>query len=190
MDSLFSKCYYDKFYPQIIQDKFDTAFLDTYYEFQVMVDTGDAVSAELIGDVIPEGFSFDASTGLLSGTPSQTGAFACIITVKNLELNALTDMIYEDMIVVLPTATAEPENQHGIKIYPNPFSNALNVEVPKAGRNQYIMEIYSPEGKQVRKNSFTGTDKFDLSNLRNGLYLVKITDNDGKVVLVESVLKQ
>ncbi len=190
MDSLFSKCYYDKFYPQIIQDKFDTAFLNTYYEFQVLVDSGDALSFELIGDVIPEGFSFDASTGLLSGTPSQTGAFTCIITAKNHELDALTDMIYEDFIVVLPTATTEVGKKQGLKVYPNPFSTTLNVEVQEANRTQCLMEIYSSDGKLQGTFSFSETAKFDLSSLRNGLYLVRITDISGKVLLVESVLKQ
>ncbi|MDY0102865.1 MAG: T9SS type A sorting domain-containing protein [Lentimicrobium sp.] len=52
------------------------------------------------------------------------------------------------------------------------------------------MEIYSPEGKQVRKNSFISNGKLDLSNLSNGLYLVKITNCEGKVLHVEKVMKQ
>ena len=184
MDSLFNKCYYDTFYPQIIQNSYDTAYLGIYYEFQMLVDTGDALSFELIGDVIPEGFSFDASTGALFGTPSQIGAFTCIITAKNHELNALTDIIYEDIIVVLPTATAGPDRPKGLKIYPNPFSTALNVEMQQAVNKLLMMEIYSPDGKLLQKTSLTKTSNFDLSNLSTGLYLVKIIDNDGKVLLV------
>ena len=190
MDSMFNKCHYDTFYPQIIQNKYDTAYLDTYYEFQVLVDTGDAVSAELIGDVIPEGFSFDTLTGILSGTPAQTGGFTCIITVKNPEWNALTDIIYEDIIVVLPTAASGPDKQQGLKVYPNPFSSNLYVELRQAMDKQQQLEIYSSEGKLVQRISFTGTENFDVSNLRKGLYLVKITDCEGKVLFVERLLKQ
>ena len=189
MDSMFHKCYYDTFYPQIIQDKYDTAYLDTYYEFQVLVDTGDAAALDLIGDVIPEGFSFDPTTGLLSGIPTQTGAFTCIITAKNLEWNALTDMIYEDINVVLPTATNGHDRQQGLKVFPNPFITDLNVELQQAVNEQHILEIYSSEGKLVQKTSFTGTDKFDLSSLRNGLYLVKIKDCEGNVLHIEKVMK-
>ena len=190
MDSIFNKCYYDKFYPKIISSRYDTAYLNTYYEYQVLVDSGDAVSFELIGDVIPEDFSFDASTGLLSGIPSQTGAFLCIITVKNHDLNALTDMIYEDLIVVLPTATAGRGRPQGLKIYPNPFCTTLNVEMQQAVNKLLLLEIYSPDGKLLQKISFTNASNFDLSNLRNGLYLVKITDSEGKVLLTERILKQ
>jgi hypothetical protein len=189
MDSMFNKCYYDTFYPQIIQNTYDTAYLDTYYEFQVLVDTGDAASIELIGEVIPEGFSFDTSTGLLSGTPSQTGAFPCIIQAKNLELNALTDMIYEDIVVVLPTATGANPRQ-GFKIYPNPFKFTLNVELQQAVASQYWLEIYSSEGRQLEKVSFQGNVKIELSSLRSGLFLVRITDAHGQVICVERVLKQ
>lgn len=189
MDSMFNKCYYDTFYPQIIQSTFDTAYLNTYYEFQVLVDTGDAVLMELIGEGIPEGFNFDTSTGLLSGTPRQTGAFPCIIQAKNLELNALTDMIYEDIIVVLPTATGANPRQ-GLKIYPNPFNSTLNIEPQKAVASQYYLEIYSSEGRQLEQASFQDNIKIDLSSLRSGLYLLRITNDDGQVIGVESVMKQ
>jgi hypothetical protein len=43
MDTLFNECYIDTFYPQILQWSFDTAYVNTYYEFQLQVDTGNAV---------------------------------------------------------------------------------------------------------------------------------------------------
>jgi len=108
MDSLFGECYIDQFYPQIIQESYDTAYVDIYYEFQLQLNTFDVDSFALIGEVIPEGFSFNQSTGLLTGTPTETGAFPCIITVANYDMGScLTDMIYADIQVVLPTGDCE-----------------------------------------------------------------------------------
>lgn len=196
MNSYFSKCYYDTFYPQIIQDQYDTAYLNTYYEFQVLVDTGDADSVILTGEFIPEGFTFNPSTGILSGTPTQAGALGCVIIIRNGDNGWLTDMIWEDFIVVLPVSAGNIQNSGNLKVYPNPFSSILNIECDQPSNQSffnkadYFMEIYSSEGRLVNREAYKGSAHPDLSNLQQGLYLIKIADNKGKVVLSRQVVKQ
>ncbi len=196
MDSMFTKCYYDTFYPLIIQNQYDTAYLNTYYEFQVLIDTGDADSVILIGDVIPEGFSFDPLTGILSGTPTEAGALGCVITIRNGDNGWLTDAIWDDFIVVMPVSAGNIQNSEHLKVYPNPFSSILNIEFDQPGNQSffnkadYFMEIYSSEGRLIKRTAFNGSAYTNLSNLQQGLYLIRIADNKGKVVLSRQVVKQ
>lgn len=196
MDSIFTKCYYDTFYPLIVQNQYDTAYLNTYYEFQVLVDTGDADSVILTGEFIPEGFTFDPSTGILSGTPAEAGMLGCLITIRNGDNGWLTDAIWDDFIVVMPVSAGNIKNSEHLKVYPNPFSSILNIEFDQPGNQSffnkadYFMEIYSSEGRLVNREAYKGSAHPDLSNLQQGLYLIRIADNKGKVVLSRQVVKQ
>lgn len=196
MDSIFTKCYYDTFYPLIVQNQYDTAYLNTYYEFQVLVDTGDADSVILTGEFIPEGFTFDPSTGILSGTPAEAGMLGCLITIRNGDNGWLTDAIWDDFIVVMPVSAGNIQNSEHLKVYPNPFSSILNIEFDQPGNQSffnkadYFMEIYSSEGRLVNREAYKGSAHPDLSNLQQGLYLIRIADNKGKVVLSRQVVKQ
>jgi hypothetical protein len=189
MDTLFHECYIETFYPQILQRYFDTAYVNTYYEFQVQVDTGDAVSFALIGEFIPEGFTFDPATGLLTGTPTQTGSFACVILAIDYVMNWYTDIIYEDIVVVLPTETSNIDKPKDINIYPNPFNTVLNIDVAGPDNQECQLEIYTSDGKLIRNIVFSGTIKPDLSRLSNGIYLVRIMDSEGEVFYNERIVK-
>lgn len=188
MDSLFANCYLNEFYPQFVSYTYDTAYMNEYYEYTVAVDTGDADSIELTAEKIPEGFTFDPVSGVLSGTPSETGEFWCIITAKNLHYNFLTDMVYDDLIVVLPTRTNIPDKQKDIRLYPNPFATNINIEIAEKGN--YLMELYSSKGKLVRSIDFQNSTTIDVSNLNSGIYLAKLIDEAGNVIMTERVVKQ
>lgn len=187
MNSNYPECYYDTFYPLFLSHSYDTAYLDTYYEYKVSIDTGNADSIELVG-YIPVGFSFNSATGILSGIPSQLGLFGCVITVENLTLGFLTDMIHSDIVVVLPTNTnaVKPDD---IRIFPNPFSSELTLEVPK-GKGRYYLELYSADGRLVKKFGITESLSIDLSSLDKGVYLAKVMDKTGNMVLTETMVKQ
>lgn len=186
MDLFYSDCYIDTFYPQFVSHVYDTAYLNEYYEYYVSVDTGNAHSIELIGEYL-EGFTFDPLTGKISGTPAQLGSISCVITLKNLEYGFLTDIIYSDIVVVLPTntLTVEPET---LKIYPNPFTSNLTFECPR-DNVKYTLNLYTQQGSLIREYFFTSTMQVDLSDITSGVYLIKIKDEKGKLRLSERIVK-
>ncbi|MDZ4666958.1 MAG: T9SS type A sorting domain-containing protein [bacterium] len=81
-----------------------------------------------------------------------------------------------DINIVLPNAIQEQFQYAGIKIFPNPVSNVLNVSI-----NQYTSEgsyeIFDLLGQRFNLapsySSQTGEVKFDVSNLKPGVYVVK-----------------
>jgi hypothetical protein len=189
MDSLFACCYIDTFYPRFLSYFYDTAYLNQYYEYKMPIDTGDASSILLSGEYIPEGFTFDPTTGILSGTPTQVGILGCVITAKNLVYNFLTDMVYSDIVVVLPTNTGLTGKPDNIKIFPNPFYSDMNIEV-SPGNGKYCLELYSTQGRLVQKMFFSEPTNINLNHLIKGIYLAKVINRDGKVVLMERIVKK
>lgn len=189
MDSLFNVCYIDTFYPQIQQWYLDTAYVNTYYEFQVQVDTGNATSFALIGELIPDGFTFNPASGLLTGTPTQAGSFACVILALDSVMNWYTDILSDHLIVVLPTETSNIDKPKDIYIYPNPFNTTLNIEVNRPYIQDYQLEIYTSEGKLIRNIDFRDSIEPDMNGLSNGLYLILIKDKEGNVLNNERIIK-
>lgn len=111
-NTFFNECYINTFYPRFLSYTYDTAYLNTYYEYKMPVDTGNADSINLIGSYIPWGFSFDPATGILSGTPTELGMFDCEIIAKNLTYNFYTDLVWSYIPVVLPTGFNLPFNEN------------------------------------------------------------------------------
>lgn len=66
-------------------------------------------------------------------------------------------------------------NEHdNWKIYPNPASTTLTVEIPTSLQALYAYEIYDIEGKWVKtawRNSFK--QQIDISDLADGIYLLQ-----------------
>lgn len=71
-----------------------------------------------------------------------------------------------------------PNITSDFKIYPNPANHAF-----KINKDVVELNIYDITGKLVKtlKGNFTPNDSFDVSELTQSLYLVKIKNNEGQV---------
>lgn len=71
-----------------------------------------------------------------------------------------------------------PNFTSDFKIYPNPANHAF-----KINKDVVELNIYDITGKLVKtlKGNFTPNDSFDISELTQSLYLVKIKNNEGQV---------
>ena len=76
----------------------------------------------------------------------------------------------------------------GIKIYPNPTSSILKIEVPNFS-SQLNYNLYSIRGTLLKSSYLTASNsEIDLAGIIKGLYLLKI-DNKNKVI-VRKIVKQ
>lgn len=191
-DTIYNSCFIQEFYPKISSEYYDTAYLNESYEFQLQIsDTNNVDSFALIGDVIPEDFEFDETTGILTGLPSTTGSFPCIITIKNYDIGFLTDILYSDITVVLPTTIEDIPKEPEINIHPNPFSRSFSICYDGNLKDFYYLEIFNCEGKLIDKKTISDkTYKVDCNNYKNGIYLLKITDLNQRIHKIEKIIKK
>lgn len=69
------------------------------------------------------------------------------------------------------------DNETRITIYPNPSTRIFNI----VSQQNISVEIYDLLGKLVYSQSLTnGTNSIDISNFNTGVYLLKVTDDNGK----------
>ena len=189
-DSIYWDCFIDDFYPRILTGHFDTAYVGLDYVFQLLVDTNQVDSFSINGEIIPEGFSFDETTFLLTGKPDSAGTYTCAITASNYDLNVNSDLLFEEIVVVLPTHNIEHSEQSEANIYPNPFSSIVYVEIKPLNNITYQMEVFNAKGGFIEeiiiKNNYAD---FDVSHYKKGLYFFRISDNHNKNVILKKMMK-
>lgn len=71
-------------------------------------------------------------------------------------------------------------------IYPNPAITWFSVgDVSNAGR----VELFNIIGKQVAQFVYQSSGRYDISSLPGGMYLVRILDNNGKLITTKRMSK-
>jgi hypothetical protein len=111
----------------------------------------------------------------------------------------LTYNINEDNTTIIPWASPEPLNKYiklitlrkdidtGIfnkptleqitKIYPNPTRDYINIEIPEQQKN-INTQIYTIDGKLLNENTIENHEQINVSNLKEGIYIIKATTNN------------
>jgi len=82
----------------------------------------------------------------------------------------------------LPVSTgiASVNKENMMKVYPNPFTNIINVERLDNATSSLIT-IQDVTGKVVKEASHVGNISFDMSAMPSGVYFVRSTEADGSI---------
>lgn len=99
-----------------------------------------------------------------------------------------------DAISVTPPVSAEAGVQKlmGIEIFPNPTQGILNVRSLNPIETRVDLTIMDMYGKVVRNipvNNLRDTRELDLSDLANGMYLIKVSDEDGRAAMLRFMIE-
>jgi len=78
-------------------------------------------------------------------------------------------------------------NYPDVEIYPNPFDNMINLELP-FGKKHYMV-LYDLQGKKCREAEAIGSTYLILENLPKGIYLLHLLDENKNPIQVKKMLK-
>jgi hypothetical protein len=90
---------------------------------------------------------------------------------------------YSSIVKIVKTESKISDN---VKMYPNPFTNEINVSFVSASNQTATIEILDIQGKLIQTNSvnvFAGFNNLAINNLNvlnNGFYFVRLTVNGEK----------
>ncbi len=165
--------------------EFDQAVLAPEADFSANVTTievGDAVSFTDLSNNNPTtwDWSFEGGTPAVSADPDPVitynaeGTFDVSLTAGNAA--GSDEEIKPDYITVLPVMfTFEPDDNTIVNIYPNPVIDKLYIE-DQTKETDLTATLFNYQGKLVRtKKINSGSDFIDLTDLRVGLYILKIS---------------
>ncbi|MCK4568893.1 MAG: T9SS type A sorting domain-containing protein [Bacteroidales bacterium] len=193
-DTIYNTCYIDEFLPKIISEYYDTAYLNTPYEFQIQLsDTSDIDSIWWEG-YAPDGFVFDEITGIISGFPTDTGSFNCVALIHNEDYGHITDMLNSPIIITFPTYLNETYSPLPLNTYPNPFTTTTTIEYELTEPSRVQLSIYNAIGETIYvteesllpqgKHTFTWSPE----RLPQGMYYGVLRSEEG--VSVVKMVKQ
>lgn len=176
-NSKFNSCVVTAFSPTITTEEYDTAYQNTYYEFQLQhsfVPAEDSTSWEAIS--LPEGLSLNESTGLISGVPAQSGTQAATVVVRNHRLGFRTDYLMEEIYVDEAT-TNQPVDKKEISVYPNPAKDAFYISLEQPQKK--VFRLYNTASQLLLKQELRDNiTPVNCHNLPKGVYMLQISDGN------------
>jgi|SRR5690625_39633 len=105
--------------------------------------------------------------------------------INLLHNNYGNDAYYDNIRITSSTLGVEEQEFEKIKIYPNPTSDFVNIELQGA-QNVKEISVYNITGKRIVSQNKT---KVDLRLLPSGTYILKISMTDGQN-LIRKVIKR
>lgn len=92
------------------------------------------------------------------------------------------------------TSVGEPlSNNFAIKVYPNPASEFVWVNLESDEIKGAVIELYDLEGKLVYNNKISiteGPSQIDLTNLSSSQYILRVSDYSGNVLQTYKLIKR
>jgi hypothetical protein len=81
-----------------------------------------------------------------------------------------------------------------MKVYPNPFTNSIFIEMESLGEHEVQVEVMDMVGKKVYASRITladGSNTIKVSDIESGkgLYLVRVSDAQGNLILAKKILR-
>lgn len=90
---------------------------------------------------------------------------------KEESLLALIDSVYG---LNIPDAIISVKDIHSPQLYPNPFTNSVNVRLPK-GKDNAFVEFYNLLGEKVYSHNLRAANsRVNLSALPKGMYIIRL----------------
>ena len=115
-------------------------------------------------------------------TISVAGVYTLQITVTDGELIA-TDIV---VVVVTEAVGVAPVLEPALKLYPNPVSNTLNLEMINLGEATYTVKIFNITGQAVYNAELSlSREQIDMSMYDAGMYFVTV--NAGNEVFTQRI---
>jgi hypothetical protein len=94
------------------------------------------------------------------------------------------------LIAANKTDAVTPYSKAAAKIYPNPVSDVLYINMPAKGE-KYLVKVYDVNGKTVVAQTSSGAViQINVSRVNSGIYFIKIANMEGKEVYSSRFMKK
>jgi hypothetical protein len=144
--------------------------------------TGVAVSAQ-------EVVASSGSSGTITGYKVDWTLGEPVIETYAGSVNILTQGMHQTKLLVTGIRELTIPGLE-IKVYPNPVSEILMIEVIQTGNDLFRYELFDIAGrKTVAKQMSSNTGEIDMSSYVSGIYFLKVLSPDHEYVKICKIIK-
>lgn len=119
---------------------------------------------------------------------SQPHYYQIINNSDNSKTLIITNYLGEEAVYANYQLSVSSYEKQIVSFYPNPTKDILHIKYETA-QNQLNISIFDVNGKIVLNTSNTSLNQIDISNLKKGIYFIKVETLDGKIQ-IEKIIKQ
>ena len=130
---------------------------------------------------------YNATSGIISSATAQTynpttnGYYYIIVTLNGCSSDSSNHYYYSNVGI------ETNENNQTIKVYPNPVSNELIIEL-EGNKEKVTFEIFNSIGQIIYKGNLIEKTTVQTTNFAQGVYLIKL--NNGKTFEFKKIVKE
>jgi hypothetical protein len=121
-----------------------------------------------------------APISYINGTDVPTSIIIGFVSSNSAIANDNSTLYVDDVNFVTLGINDLAASNASVKVYPNPAQNVL--ELSSGQNGDLVWEAYNMQGQKVASRSFIGKATVDISSLSAGVYIYRISGNDGKLV--------
>jgi len=141
------------------------------------------------GDAVAVTEGFNINDDLIIPVPNNMVNGDHYLFVRVQDQDGTWSLYKRALFTVDNTLSVEGTNSDTFKIFPNPTTNNIQINLKKSG--EYTLSIFDVSGKNVVKNkNLEQSNTIDLSRLISGVYILKITEIDTHKIIHVKIVKQ
>jgi len=121
----------------------------------------------------------------ITGIPIDPNATVIVVPAEEIPGTTTIDVFGEDLIShtlyevnLIYAVGQEEQTSHAIRIYPNPTSGTIYIK----GAEHATVSLYAPNGTLVKTIADFNAPAFQIPDVSNGVYMLRIEKRDGTVV--------
>jgi hypothetical protein len=124
-----------------------------------------------------------------AGMPAVFGTSTIAGTKYSIYCSYITINQMLKSIETKPENDVKPELLSEIKIYPNPTSGKINININSEIEKTFKLSLFSIQGALIKELLInSGYNEIDAEDLVNGVYLIKIIDNENGAIIKSSLI--
>lgn len=137
-------------------------------------------------------FSINPQSGLITVNPTIAGHFLVAICVEEYRNGVLINTSSREFTYLAAacqsTSTHEKTLDKSLKLFPNPASNFIHINLENPGDSSYQIQIFNTFGQRIESLDNVENQSIDISEWQEGLYNLILQQN-GKVIQNEKFVK-
>jgi len=142
--------------------------------------------------ISPDGLKIYVACDLSGATSGPTGGFNNKInTTAPPNAGKILEFTYTGPAARMPTGIPLVTQALKYRMYPNPTNRNITIELSGNEVKTIVTEVYNIVGMKVKATSnYKNKFDVDMKGLPAGIYSVRVLDANGKVLLIEKIIKK